>query len=420
MKKIVWLCNSMPKFVAKRYECENAGGVSWIDSMMMHYYTEENNTVFYILFPVANKKYQIKEDKNFVYYPFFNLKRNPYDYDATLENSFFNLLQAITPNVIHIFGTEYAHTLAMMKATKRASMDKNTIINIQGLCTFIAKHYNAFLPNAIIHKYTFRDFIRHDNIYQQKKKFIKRGKLEVEAIQAATNIVGRTEWDKACIQEINPQAKYFKCNEMLRASFYEQQWDIDNCQRHSIFISQAYYPLKGFHILLEAVGKLVKKYPDIKVFTTGESPFEKGLIKIDSYSKYICNLIKKYGLEQHIRYLGTLNEQDMCRQYLKANVFVSASSIENSSNSLSEAMILGVPCIASDVGGTISLFQHEQDGFLYQADAPYLLAYYIDRIFSDDERAKKFSANSRVHALETHDKENIFKRISEIYTEVMA
>ena len=130
-------------------------------------------------------------------------------------------------------------------------------------------------------------------------------------------------------------------------------------------------------------------------------------------------MIKKYGLEQHIRYLGTLNEQDMCRQYLKANVFVSASSIENSSNSLSEAMILGVPCIASDAGGTISLFQHEQDGFLYQADAPYLLAYYIDRIFSDDERAKKFSANSRAHALVTHDKQNIFKRISEIYTEVM-
>ena len=99
---------------------------------------------------------------------------------------------------------------------------------------------------------------------------------------------------------------------------------------------------------------------------------------------------KEYGLEQHIRYLGTLNEQDMCRQYLKANVFVSASSIENSSNSLSEAMILGVPCIASDAGGTISLFQHEHDGFLYQADAPYLLAYYIDRIFSDDERLRNF------------------------------
>ena len=104
MKKIVWLCNSMPKFVAKRYDCENAGGVSWIDSMMKYYYTEENNTVFYILFPVDNKKYQIKKDKNFVYYPFLNLKKNPYDYDTTLENHFFNLLQTIIPMLFIFLG----------------------------------------------------------------------------------------------------------------------------------------------------------------------------------------------------------------------------------------------------------------------------------------------------------------------------
>src|SRR5699024_3583617 len=120
-----------------------------------------------------------------------------------LENKFYDLLTDIQPDIIHVFGTEYAHALAMMHAVKKASLQLKTLINIQGLCTFISRHYYAFLSPSVIHSYTIRDFLRHDNIFQQRKKFEKRGKHEIEALKIADHIAGRTEWDKACISEIN-------------------------------------------------------------------------------------------------------------------------------------------------------------------------------------------------------------------------
>ena len=414
MKKYIWLCNTMPKIAAKKYGLDDVLGISWIDSMLP-LFLKDNDTLLYILFPANDRKLAEIQNENFVYYPFQNQKKNPYEYDAVLENVFYDFLERIHPDIIHVFGTEYAHTLAMMRAVKRASLQLKTLINIQGLCSFIAKHYSAFLPDSVIHSYTVRDFLKHDNIFQQRKKFERRGKYEIEALKLAHYISGRTEWDKACIREINPHARYYKCDEILRPGFYEKLWNFHDCKKYSIFISQAYYPLKGFHILLEAVANLVAKYPELQIYTTGISPLEKKWMRLDSYSKYIRTLICKYKLQNHIHYLGQLDEEAMCQQYLKANVFVSASSIENSSNSLSEAMILGVPCIASDVGGTNSLFTHNVDGYLYQADAPYMLSYYIDTIFSDIEKANEFSRNARQHARETHDKTIICQQLKRIY-----
>ena len=299
-------------------------------------------------------------------------------------------------------------------------MQNKLVVNIQGVCTYISKHYEAFLPYSVIHSTTIRDFLKKDNIYQQKKKFNKRGLTEKKVLQITSHIIGRTTWDKACISQINPHASYYNCNEIMRKSFYEHTWSINNIEPFSIFISQSYYPLKGFHILLEACSIIVTKYPKLKIYTTGIDPFSISSLKISSYHKYLKKLIKKYGLKDNVNYLGTLEESDMCRQYLKSHVFVSASSIENSSNSLSEAMLLGVPCIASDVGGTNTLLTHNVDGYLYQADAPYMLAYYIESIFKNNDIALTFSQSSREHALNTHNPHKVLIDLEKIYKKVIS
>ena len=56
-------------------------------------------------------------------------------------------------------------------------------------------------------------------------------------------------------------------------------------------------------------------------------------------------------MEDKIEFLGRLSAEGMKQAYLDANVFVMPSTIENSPNSLGEAMLLGVPCVAADVGG---------------------------------------------------------------------
>ena len=129
----------------------------------------------------------------------------------------------------------------------------------------------------------------------------------------------------------------------------------------------------------------------------------------------VRNQIKKLGLEQNVSFLGVLNEEEMRDRFLKSHIFLSPSSIENSPNSVGEAMLLGMPVVSSDVGGVKNMLTHEKEGYVYQADAAYMMAYYIDKIFSDDELAVRLGENAHKHAMMTHDREKNFRTLMDIY-----
>lgn len=338
------------------------------------------------------------------------------------DNSYLHkILEQAKPDIIHIFGTEYAHTLAMVNACNEKNIP--AIISIQGLTSIIAQHYLTGVPVNIQNRFTFRDFIKRDNIRQQQRKFVKRGRLEVEALQRVKHIIGRTTWDKACTSQINPDAAYHFCNETLREEFYKHTWDINQCERYSIFVSQGSYPIKGLHFMLEAMPLILKRFPDAKLYIGGSNIIQSDTwmdkLKRSSYGKYIEELIEKHGLTGCVEFTGILNEKQMCERYLKTHVFVCPSSIENSPNSLGEAMILGVPCVASDVGGVADMLKHQEEGFVYQADAPYMLAHYVCETFADDELALRFSARAREHALRTHDPETNNNTLVQIYENLL-
>lgn len=331
------------------------------------------------------------------------------------------ILAKANPNIVHIFGTEYSHTLAVVNVCNKMSIP--VVISIQGIISIYEKHYMACIPEIIQRRFTFRDFIKQDNLKQQQKKFAIGGKLEIEAIRKVKHVIGRTHWDKACTTQINPNVKYHFCNETLRQEFYKHKWSLEKCERYSIFVSQASYPIKGIHFMLEAMPLILKRFPKAKLYVSGSNIIKsdtfKEKLKRTSYAKYIIELIRKNNLIRNVVFTGLLDEKQMCERYLKSNVFVCSSSIENSPNSLGEAMILGVPCVASDVGGVSDMLKHEKEGFIYQADAPYMLAYYVCEIFINDKLALEFSKNAREHALKMHDREKNTKRLVQIYNDII-
>ena len=83
-----------------------------------------------------------------------------------------------------------------------------------------------------------------------------------------------------------------------------------------------------------------------------------------------------------VTFLGSLSGKQMKENYLKANVFVLPSTIENSPNSLGEAMLLGLPCAAADVGGVTDMLESGSEGIVFQGTAPYMLSDAIEKIFS--------------------------------------
>jgi len=95
------------------------------------------------------------------------------------------------------------------------------------------------------------------------------------------------------------------------------------------------------------------------------------------------------------------------------------SHIENESNSLYEAMILGLPCISSFVGGTGSTIKDCYNGILIQDGDPWVLAGAILELYNDKEKAILLGQNARETALKRHDKDTIINDIINNYKEII-
>lgn len=418
--KILWLINIALPEVSRLMDVAPSPFGGWLVETSKK--LSENAIIkLSIAFPEINLN-NIKEfnGEEIIYYGFPHVRLKDKD---LIENNIYlkEIINKVQPDVVHIFGTEYAHSLAMVNACNDLGI--KTVINIQGLVSVIEKHYSANLPTNVQKRFTFRDFIKQDNILQQKKEFKKRGLMEIKAIQKTTHVIGRTTWDKACVLQINPNVNYHFCNETLREEFYKNEWSLEKCEKYAIFLSQASYPIKGLHYMLEALPIILSRYPKTKLYIAGPditlSTHIIDRLKKTSYAKYISELIKEYKIEKHVFFTGVLDEQQICERYLNSNVFVCPSSIENSPNSLGEAMILGVPCVASNVGGISDMLSHNREGFLYQADAPYMLAYYICKIFENEELINEISENSRKRALKIHSRRNNINKLIGIYYSIL-
>lgn len=341
--------------------------------------------------------------------------------EGWFPQDFASMLNSLKPDLVHIFGTEFAHTLAMVNACIDGRVP--FVISVQGLASVIAKHYTQGLPPGVQRRYTPRDLVRRDNVRRQQEKFMMRGRLEVMALQKARHIIGRTCWDQACVWRVNPTAIYHHCNEILRPEFYEGRWASSSCETQTLFMSQGSYPIKGLHFLLEAFSDTAAEFPESKLLVAGTSvvPYgARGYLLQSSYSSYIAELLRRYGLRERVRFTGALSAREMKRALLSANVFVLPSTIENSPNSLGEAMLLGMPVVASYVGGVPDFVDHGVDGYLYQSDAPYMLAHHVRRIFTAPEEAENLGRRARLRASKLFDPERNTDELLRVYADVVS
>ncbi len=336
-----------------------------------------------------------------------------------LRTALTHIVELAQPDLLHIFGTEYAHSLIAAQVFGRP---ERTLVNIQGLTSVIARHFLGSLPFRAVHRWAVSNLIRGD-LAQQRRRLERRGELELVTLRAAGHLLGRTDWDRALSAQLNPAATYHYCPPALRDSFYEGSWDPEACARGSILFVQGSNPLKGLYYLIEALPELLRTHPYVHVNVVGNDPTAsaglRARLKRSSYGSYLAELLRTHAVEDHVTFLGPLNEDRMRGQMLRSHAFVSASTIENESNALCEARLLGVPTVASFVGGVTSLVRHGRDGFTYQHDAPYMLAFYLRELFERPDLCLEFSRRSRAAATHLHDRQAIGERQAAIYRTVL-
>lgn len=318
------------------------------------------------------------------------------------------MLELATPDVTHIIGTEREHDYELFKL---AGAEK-TVISITGLTSIYAEHYLGGMER---NEYTHRslgDILRRTSILRQQRLFAKWGESEKRLIGQAKYVMGRTTWDQAFVKRMSPDCKYIYCGEILNSCYNGGKWSPETMKRHTIFVSQGSYPLKGLHQLIKALPMIAERFSDVRVVVGGPDLLAEDTwikkIKATSYAQYIRDLLRQNGISKdRFLFTGPLNAEQMKEQYLSCNVFVLPSLIENSPNSLGEAMMLGVPVVASYVGGIPDMAKHGETAFLYPFDEPYMLAHYVCELFADDDLAERLGNAAVAAAKKRFDEKHV-------------
>lgn len=396
--KILWIVNIIPCDYANALGKARTMGGGWIDSMIgqMKLHNDIQLTVVCKNDNVDSSSPATVDGVSYV----------SILYKRSLEEQCLAILKEIQPDLVQIDGTEFPHATAMFHAAKKCGI--KTLISLQGVLNGLYPYECGELPiDEMMLSCSLTNIFAAWMLFLRKVKWFKpRMKAEKAILSQAEYVTGRTEWDRAHLHALNPKAKYFACNRILREPFYTACWDISKIERHSIYVGNGYSALKGLHFMLQALPILIREYPDVKLYVSGNKPFEendKRPLTKQGYARYIKKMVKQLDLENHVIFTGPLQAEDMADRFCKTHVYVLCSTIENSPNTLGEAMLVGTPCVSSYAGGAPEMAVDGKEALFYRSNDPALLAWAVKRIFDDENLALSLSQNAQKRARITHD-----------------
>ncbi len=334
------------------------------------------------------------------------------------DKDIIKVFESFHPDLIHIFGTENDLGPAMMGIFPEIPV----LLTIQGIMDRISEEYWGGLRLGDVLRYrTLRENLRLGGMFFAKIRLKKQRETERETIKRVTHVTGRTLWDYTVMKKINPDIKYHRCNFNLRAEFYDApKWNNERIERHTVYTGYSDYPLKGLHVLLDALKIVKERYPDVILYVPGVAGDRNGRLTVNTgYKKLIAKRLKKLGLQNNVFFMGPLKANQVVERMLKCNVVVVPSAMEGASATICEGMYLGLPCICSYRGGMTELLKDGLSGYYYDYPEYGYLAQRIIQLFENDELCKEFSERLIIDAEERHNREKNPRRYIEVYMEVV-
>jgi glycosyltransferase involved in cell wall biosynthesis len=161
-------------------------------------------------------------------------------------------------------------------------------------------------------------------------------------------------------------------------------------------------PVKGPEFLIEAARRIISKYPNIFFVFMGDGYLRRDLERKTS----------EMGIRENVIFLGWRNDAPKIISLF--DIFVLPSLNEGMGRVLVEAMALGKPIVASNIGGIPDLVIHGKNGFLVPPKNSEELARYIRILLEDRERREKMGLAGK-ESVSNFSKEKMVEKIAELY-----
>ena len=414
--RVLWIVNIVLPAVATELGLEKTPFGGWLTLMTDRLAARDDFRIGVAMRAPVKTLTRI-EKNGIVYYAMPQSASDAFDVDDATVSS---VLADFTPDMLHAEGSEMAYTRRFMKAWAGPRL-----LSLQGVINGNRNYDLGRLPlvsmlNPLRPATALTALALMAN---HVLRFRPRLAAERETIGLADHIMGRTIWDRAQAWSINPRAAYHHCSRILRDAFYGARWQAGGHEPHSIFVGNAASPRKGTHVVIEAVRLLRPAYPDLRLYVAGESPATlpaRSPKRHIGYPAHVLDLIRRHGLQDCVSFTGLLDAEGMARRMEQSHVFVLSSIIENSPNTLGEAMMVGTPSVSAYTGGVPSMAADEVDVLMYRPDDPAMLAMQIKRLFDDPALCKRLSAAARKRARQTHDPDANVQALVDAYGRIVA
>lgn len=329
-------------------------------------------------------------------------------------NRYMSIIEKVKPDVIHIHGSENPFGAIIGK------VDVPVAVSIQGLICSVLNAYNQGLGERYLRIRNFRlDSFKNaffpTNFNNAKLKFQNMAKVEKKNLKNCQYVIGRTDWDCRVTRLLAPQSQYFHNDEIMRADFFLAQWSVPNrveSKRVVIHTTADNVYYKGLETIVDAI----KHLKELGIQCTWR------IAGVDAGDLIVRVLQKRSGHRfphDSLIFMGKVPAQKLIESMLGADCYVMASNIENSPNALCEAMLLGMPCIATHAGGVGTFITHGQNGYLVQPGDSYSVASCITELVSNPSISQTLGLAAKADALVRHNPNTIVNDLISIYKTIV-
>ncbi|MFH1189438.1 MAG: lipopolysaccharide heptosyltransferase II [Candidatus Omnitrophota bacterium] len=170
-------------------------------------------------------------------------------------------------------------------------------------------------------------------------------------------------------------------------------------------------PLKGHSDLIKAISLIRGQIPGLKVRIAGSAPKEK-------YREDIEVLIRQSGLSKTVELTGAC--RDVPKMMAGLDMLVSATvTPEAFGRVVIEAQAIGVPVVATGVGGVVDIIEDGVTGLLCEPQNPRSMADRILRLYRDGSLAKRIVSEARKRVETEFNSEKMMQSTLAVYEEAV-
>ncbi|MCC7431463.1 glycosyltransferase family 4 protein [bacterium] len=164
--------------------------------------------------------------------------------------------------------------------------------------------------------------------------------------------------------------------------------------------------IKGCDIFLRGAEVFGKKFDDVKFLIVGDGELRQDLE----------NLAKELGIAEKVIFTGT--RKDIPQIFHALDVFVLTSRNEGLGRVLIEAMVSGIPIVASKVGGVSEVLENGKNGLLFSSENFNELSENLVKLKAGKNLRQTLIENGKVRA-EGFEMATMIQRVKNLYNELL-